>query len=462
MKTLSPYEYTKIFAPLITFVTLSYSLGNLVVALLVSLTLCKFLSKGPAQLLCVFSDALPAALGDINDTQLMLAIFLLNAALSVLSNSGAIRRTFAQLSGRTGSVSALLLAVAALLSFDDTAVLFFLTALLRTSVQSSEQERLCSFAITLPILLPALNPVSTQSALILSKLGSTKNLSLLLQSFWSNFFCWSLLFDIVLSEALFAHKKKKKSGLGQNTGKSKLFETGIVSVFPLVVVLAYCVSGLVRSERKSFFLRLLDADSSVALLIATFFYLLLLALVSSALYKNPATFRTDLTEGLKDTLELALILVFSFAFTDAFLETEAKTFLESVPVSPELRALFVFLVSALLSYGAGNCWVAFMMVLSVFSDSALKSPSVLGAVSSGGCLGEVFSVLSESRFFMQTTLDIDSNQAYRNTVRFSALSAVVSLLVGHVLNVWVHEKLCLLLCVLVVGLGRVLIIKLGW
>jgi Na+/H+ antiporter NhaC len=155
-------------------------------------------------------------------------------------------------------------------------------------------------------------------------------------------------------------------------------------------------------------------------------------------------FMQHVTSGAGEMVGIVAILLFAFTLGDMMKSLETAQFIASAvqnTISPQLLALIIFVVAALIAFSTGTSWGTFAIMIPIavaLSDvTGAYAPLVIGAVISGGVFGDHTSVISDTTIISSMAAQCDVVDHVKTQLPYAIVSALISMIffigLGYVL-----------------------------
>ena len=249
------------------------------------------------------------------------------------------------------------------------------------------------------------------------------------------------------------------AGSDEVEGKGKVIDL----VFPIVVLIVFCVIGMIYSggffEGEGFVTAFSNSDASVGLMLGSAF-----ALVVTIIYyliRRSMSFRDmmeSIPEGFKAMVPAILILTFAWSlkgmtdslgaklFVEEFVKANARSFQMLLPA-------IVFLIGCFLAFATGTSWGTFGMLIPIV-QSVFPMDNPLGIVCISACMagavcGDHCSPISDTTIMASAGAQCDHVNHVSTQLPYAITCAAVSfvcyVIAGFVPNAFVMLPVAIIL-----------------
>ena len=287
------------------------------------------------------------------------------------------------------------------------------------AMHKSSKERLAYIIDSTSAPICVLVPISSWGAYIigiLQKADSQQSpLLFLLSSVWSNFYAWFALLGVFLAILWQINLPAMRKNINVSAKEDHRDEYPpskisllLLPILSLVVSITFMIfyTGYKSSGSMEVLSMLGDCDTPFALFCGGLIALFVAFLLSSP-YIKPSQIPSIFLKGINAMLPAVVILIFAWAIgpvikedlqTGIYLGNLVKTSLPSSALV--LLPLFLFLISAFISFSTGTSWGCFAIMIPIAIELAMQSGGnvvfAISAVLSGAVYGDHTSPMSDT------------------------------------------------------------------
>ena len=433
----------------------------------------------------VFNNGIVASLTDPYNMGILIFLVILGAMVSLMNRAGgsAAFGRWAQIhiKSRVGAQLASVL-LGCLIFIDDYFNCLTVGSVMRpvTDKHNISRAKLAYLidATAAPVCIIA--PVSSWAAAVASYVEDGNGLSLFIKAIPFNFYA-ILTIVMMIGMAVMkmeygpmaSHEKNAQEKGDLFSGKNPYANAGsdevegkgkvIDLVFPIVVLIVFCVIGMIYSggffEGEGFVTAFSNSDASVGLMLGSAF-----ALVVTIIYyliRRSMSFRDmmeSIPEGFKAMVPAILILTFAWSlkgmtdslgaklFVEEFVKANARSFQMLLPA-------IVFLIGCFLAFATGTSWGTFGMLIPIV-QSVFPMDNPLGIVCISACMagavcGDHCSPISDTTIMASAGAQCDHVNHVSTQLPYAITCAAVSfvcyVIAGFVPNAFVMLPVAIIL-----------------
>ena len=441
----------------------------------------------------VFNNGIVASLTDSYNMGILIFLVILGAMVSLMNRAGGSaafgRWAQVHIKSRVGAQLASIL-LGCLIFIDDYFNCLTVGSVMRpvTDKHNISRAKLAYLidATAAPVCIIA--PVSSWAAAVASFAEDGQGLNLFIRAIPFNFYAILtvvMMIGLAVMKVEFgpmAHHEKNAQEKGDlfsgknpyaNAGSEEAEGNGKVIdlVFPIVVLIVFCVIGMIYSggffEGEGFVTAFSNSDASVGLMLGSAF-----ALVVTIIYyliRRSMSFRDmmeSIPEGFKAMVPAILILTFAWSlkgmtdslgaklFVEEFVKANARSFQMLLPA-------IVFLIGCFLAFATGTSWGTFGMLIPIV-QGVFPMDNPLGIVCISACMagavcGDHCSPISDTTIMASAGAQCDHVNHVSTQLPYAITCAAVSF-VCYVIAGFVPNAFVMLPVAIVLMLGTLFVI----
>lgn len=255
---------------------------------------------------------------------------------------------------------------------------------------------------------------------------------------------------------LFTVSGVKKSNETNNTeefsGKGRVIDL----VFPVVVLIACCVMGMIYSggifEGKDFITAFSESDASVGLMLGSFFALVIT--IFYYMFRRVLKFSASMScilEGFKAMVPAILILTFAWSLKAMTDSLGAKIFVAELVKSTPVEFMaflpaIVFIVACLLAFATGTSWGTFgILIPIVVGIFEIVNPTMMiisiSACMAGAVCGDHCSPISDTTIMASAGAQCEHLNHVSTQLPYVVVVAIVSCITYIIAGILGESKL---------------------